>query len=465
MGESIMHTSDAVTKWVRSLVLGPIIVLAGCALDSGPVPESGDEPSPGDLPAAVEIPAGHAVLGEFVMHVDPARRSMILSRLNRGGAPAKGPQSFDNVSIEQDGNPGTGSANNVELVTNSITFGSACSGGNPASFCGNVTLRSFYTRPLNNVYVQVTSVVDANGLPLSTFHGGINADASPALPATTLDASQGLWRHPPAGASPNFLGTTAATSSWPRNWVFADPDGATTTITLRVVASLTYKDYVRSTSMATFIDACTLPGGVTHTLATASNTATMPFPFTFYGVSGTTQITYNRNGVFAFGGNAPPTGDNGTVGNYTFKNKTLPETPAVVSASPAAYAFWDGLNGNPGALVCHGTSGTTPNRKFVITWKNLKGFNDPDNSTNLTFSALLSEGVDTIDYVYSSMTGGAGNDSVYPAITNAQRAAGKNAVIGVQGPNGAVNIATPFPAAAGGSVIASGTKFRFTPVP
>ena len=399
------------------------------------------------------------------MHVDPGRKSMILSRLQRGSGAAKGPESFDNVSIEQDGNPGTGSVNNVELVTNSVNFGATCPGGNPASFCGNVTLRSFYARPLNNVYVQVTSIVDANGLPLSTFHGGINSDPSPALPATSLSASQGLWRHPPTGAAPNFLGTTATTNFSARDWVFADPDGATTTITLRVVASLTYKDYVRSTSMATFIDACTLAGSVNHAVGIANSTATMPFPFTFYGVSGTTQITYNRDGVFAFGGSSPPTGDNGTVGNTTFKNKTLPENPAVISVSPAAYAFWDGLDGNPGALVCHGTSGTTPTRKFVITWKNLKGFNDPDDSTNLTFSAILSEGVDLIDYVYSSMTGAAGKDVVYPAITNVQRAAGKKAIIGVEGPSGAVNIATPFPASAGGSVIASGTKFRFTPVP
>jgi hypothetical protein len=460
-----MSKSDAVSKWARSLVLGPIIVLAGCALDSGPAPGSSDEPSVGEVPGAAEIPAGHAVLGEFVMRVDPGQRSMVISRVHRDGGPAKGPESFDNVSIEQDGNPGTGTVNNVELVTNSVNFGSACSGGNPASFCGNVTLRSFYTRPLNNVYVQVTSVVDLNGLPLSTFHGAINCDAGPAAPATQLDATLGLWRHPPTGAVPNFLGTTATSNSWPRNWVFADPDGATTTITLRVVASLTYKDYVRSVSTQTFIDACTLSGGVTHTLATASNTATMPFAFTFYGTSGATQVIYNRNGVFAFGGNLSPSGDNGTIGNYTFKNKTLPETPAVVSASPAAYAFWDGLNGNPGALVCHGTSGTAPTRKFVITWKNLKGFSDPDNSTNLTFSAILSEGVDTIDYVYSSMTGAAGNDVIYPAITNAQRAAGKNAVVGVQGPSGAVNISSPFPAVIGGATITSGTKIRFTPVP
>lgn len=460
-----MRKSNVVSKWARPLAVAPLAVLAGCALDSGPVPESGQEPSIGSLPGPAALPAGHAVLGEFVMRVDPRRQSLVISRLHRSFGPAKGPESFDNLSVEQDGNPGTGTANNVELVTNSVTFGAACSGGNPASFCGNVTLRSFYTRPLNNVYVQVTSIVDANGVPVTTFHGGTNSDPSPASPATQLDPTLGLWRHPSIGQPQNFLGTTAATNNGTRNWVFADPDGATTTITLRVVASLTYKDYTKSTSTQAFIDACALPGNVSNFPAELNFTATMPFPFTFYGVSGTNTVIYNRNGVFAFGGTLPPTGNNGTAAAYTFKNKSLPESPATISVSPAAYAFWDGLKANPGALACHGTSGTTPNQKFVITWKNLKGFNNADNSTNLTFSAILSEGTDTLDYVYSTMTGAAGNDLVYPALTNAQRAAGKNAVIGVEGPSGGVNIATPFPAVIGGGVVASGTKLRFTPIP
>jgi hypothetical protein len=452
----------------RSLLLVPLVAvvsLGGCAFDSGSAPASGQEPSIGELPAPGAVPAGHAVLGEFVLRVDPRRQSAVLSRLHRSGGAGKHPESFDNISIEQDGNPGTGTVNNVELVTNSVTFGSACSGGSAASFCGNVTLRSFYTRPLNNVYVQVTSIVDVNGMPFSTFHGGTNSDASPASPATALDRSLGLWRHPPAGAAQNFLGTTAATSTGTRNWVFADPDGATTSITFRVVASLTYKDYSKSVSTQAFLDACTLQGAVS-TLPTEVNvTATMPFAFTFYGVSGTNQVTYNRDGVFAFGGTLPPGADNGTVSAYTFQNRTLPETPTTKSVSPGAYVFWDGLKANAGAQICHATSGATPNQKFVMTWKNVKGFNNPDNSTNLTFSAILSEGTDIIDYVYSSMTAAAGNDQVYPSMTNAERAGGKNAVIGLQGPSGAVNIATPFPAAIGGSAVASGTKLRFTPIP
>lgn len=460
-----MRKSDLVSRWSQSLGLGLIVALAGCALDTGAAPESGQDPSIGDLPGPAAQPARDGVLGEFVMRVDPRQKTLAISRIHRSSGVGKGPESFDSLSVEQDGNPGTGTANNVELVTNSVTFGSACDGGLAASFCGSVTLRSFYGRPLNNVHVQVTSITDTNGVPFSTFHGGINSDASPAVPATQLDASLGLWRHPVLAAAQNFLGTTAATNNATRNWVFADPDGATTNITLRVVASLTYKDYQKTSSTQAFIDGCSLTGSVTNTTATGNVTAVIPFPFTFYGTGATTKVIYNRNGVFAFGGTLPPSADNGSSNNYTFKNVLLPETPTTKSVSPAAYVFWDGLNSNLGGLLCHGTSGATPNRKFVMTWKNLKGFNNADGSTNLTFSAILSEGIDTIDYVYSTMTSAVGNDAIYPTMTNAQRAAGKNAVIGVQGPAGSVNISTPFPATIGGTVIASGTKMRFRPVP
>ena len=115
--------------------------------------------------------------------------------------------------------------------------------------------------------------------------------------------------------------------------------------------------------------------------------------------------------------------------------------------------------------MCYGTSGSAPNRQFVVTWKNMRGFNDPTDSTNLTFSAILSEGTDTVDFAYGSMEGGTGNDvNVYPTsptVTYARRAAGKKAVVGVQGGG----IATPFPAVRGGTDTSTGKVYRFIPSP
>ncbi len=70
----------------------------------------------------------------------------------------------------------------------------------------------------------------------------------------------------------------------------------------------------------------------------------------------------------------------------------------------------------------------------------MRGFNDVSDTTNLSFSAILSEGSETIDFVYGSMVGAKGVDpNVYPADTGGatttyvQRAAGKKAVVGIQG--------------------------------
>ena len=78
--------------------------------------------------------------------------------------------------------------------------------------------------------------------------------------------------------------------------------------------------------------------------------------------------------------------------------------------------------------------------------------------------------------VYGAMSGAAGTEVISPptpssTILNTERAQGKKAVIGVEGPTtGGTNIATPFPAAAGGTVIplsasATNSAWRYTPIP
>ena len=122
-----------------------------------------------------------------------------------------------------------------------------------------------------------------------------------------------------------------------------------------------------------------------------------------------------------------------------------------------------------------GTFGTAPNRQFVYTWRNMKGFANTSNSMNVNFNVVLNEGTDTIDMVYGAISGAGGNDATtFPSapttITNKQRAQGKKAIIGLQGPNGSVNISTPTVAALGSTAIslsasATNMAFRYTPVP
>jgi hypothetical protein len=396
-----------------------------------------------------------------VLQVRPRSHTTKLIHLKPGvsSRPGFNAQSVDSLSVEQDGNPGTGTPNNVELNTPpaTIKYGATCPSGITAAFCGDVTLNSFYTRPLNNVFVQVTSITGTYGNDLSTTHNAIGSDSAPSWMTGT--SSMGLWKYTATSATTAGVIGTSPNNSGTRTWEFKDPDGADTNILLRVVSTLTYKNYSISSSSQAFFNACTLTNA--GKIKTADVSATMPFGFTFYNLPATTSALFNRDGVVAFGGASPPNGL-----NTPFASTTLPENPASISVSPGVYVFWDMLNFNSSAGgLCYGTTGAAPNRQFVFTWRNLKGYGNGDNTTALTFNAVLSEGTDTIDFVYGSMGSNVGADATYPTITNAQRASGAKAVVGIQGPSGGVNIATPASAAMGGTDTSTGKAYRFTPVP
>lgn len=444
------------------LCAGAAFAAPGCA-DTAPFPEV-DGPGLDNGPDPVALPNGGHVVSEYVLHLSPSKRTSTLRRLKPGVSARPGfkPQSVDNLVEEQDGTAGSGTANTVELATDpsSITSGTSCPSGITAAFCATVTLGSFYTRPLNNVFVQVTSITDIDGVDLAG-HSGINGDATPSwLP----DSGLGQWKHTATKATTAGVVGTTPNNFAARVWEFADPDGADTYITLRVVASLSYSNYSISTSPQSFLNACTT--GTTTRPTSGFTTAVMGFPFSFYDVQATTAAKFTRDAVVTFGAGSPP-----SAANAPFANVNLPENPQSVSVSPALYAFWDQLsysnsNSTQGATgLCHNTVGSAPNRRFVITWLNVHGFNDTTDTTNLTFSAIMTEGSDTIDLVYKSMLGTSANDpNVYPtspAVTYAQRAVGKKAVIGVQG----LTISTPFPAVRGALDTSTGKAYRFTPMP
>lgn len=461
-----MNTPSAVSTGLGCLLLcaGVLSTTPGCA-DIESFPDT-DDPGVTDGTAPVALPDGGHVINEYVLQVRPSQRTAKLVHLKPGVSSRPGftPQSVDNLSIVEDGAAGSGPANSIELYTdpNSIIYGSACPGGIAASFCGTVTLGNFYTRTLNNVFVQVTSITDSVGTPI-TGHSAINSDSPPSWLA---DNGFGLWKYKATAATTAGVVGTAPNNFGSKDWVFADPDGKDTNILLRVVATLSYKDYSRTTLTQAYVNTC---GQNNDNSANGNDVSVaLPFGFTFYNLQSTTASIFNRNGVVGLGGIAPPS----AVNNAMFKSVTLPDnTLPHVSSSPGIYVFWDKLNYNASqSAICHGTTGTAPNRKFIYTWRNMKGFGNTANTMNINLNVVLSEGTDTIDMVYGAMSGAAGNDTTtFPTapttITNAARAQGKKAIIGVQGPNGSVNISTPTVAALGSTILAANSAYRYTPVP
>ncbi len=459
-----MNMPSAVSTGLGCLLLcaGVLSATPGCS-GTEPFPEV-DDPGVTDGPAPVALPGGGHVVTEYVLQVRPRSRTTKLLRLKPGvsSQPGFNPQSVDTINVVQDDVAGSGPAGSVELNTTNVTYGNACPGGLDASFCGTVALGSFYTRPLNNVFVQATSITDNNGVAL-TGHSGINSDSAPTW---LHDTGLGLWKYNAPGAPAGVIGTTP-NNFGTKTWVFADPDGQDTNILLRVVATLSYTDYSMAPSAQPFIDACPANSAKPTNLFAS---AVIGFPFTFYAVQATTAAKFTRDGVVTFGGGSPP-----VANNLPFANVTLPESTASVSVSPGLYVFWDQLNytgfgsAQGTSALCSQTTGSAPNRLFTVTWKNMKGFKDTDDTTNLTFSAIMTEGTDTIDVVYGSMLGGNVNDPnvspAAPTVTYAQRAAGAKAIVGVEGPFRSVNISTPQPAARNFTDTSTGKAYRFTPIP
>lgn len=148
-----------------------------------------------------------------------------------------------------------------------------------------------------------------------------------------------------------------------------------------------------------FPDACLVQG---MTLATFNATGgidpydegvtaarDLPFGFTLYGTSHT-RYWITTNGQLGFGA---------TPGGSAFGQVSCPLADARFT-TPILLAYSADLivRRDAGTGVCIATTGTAPNRKLVVTWKDLF-FYDAWLTSHVTFSAILDEGTNDIDVV------------------------------------------------------------------
>jgi hypothetical protein len=111
----------------------------------------------------------------------------------------------------------------------------------------------------------------------------------------------------------------------------------------------------------------------------------LPFPFTFYGVTYPQfhPIYVSTNGYINF-----------LAGNSVYSNQCL---PSGATPNGAIYAFWDDLYVDASASMHTEVLGTAPNRRFVIEWRNVHFYGD--SNRRLSFELVLSEtGEITIQY-------------------------------------------------------------------
>ncbi len=399
-------------SWWRSdgrraaaLSLGVLALLPGCVgEESAPVPLL--QPDEGAGEPAAPLPAQSAIIGEFDAHLSPSRRAMTFTAVRRAAGGDLSAQSVDDLNVIQDLTPGSGPPGTVELVTNSVGFDSQCPTGYKShSFCGNVTLRHFYTGILSNAFVQVLSVTNPTTGADMIDHGGTNGDPS----EFGLDATRGLWKYTSSASSSPGVLAESPYNSGTRDWVFSNPDDADITIRMRIVASLSYASYTMDFSSQPFIDACSVG---TNLGPVASATQTMPFPFTLYASTSAT-VKFNKRGMITFGN------VNGTVSGINV------ELPTTAAPRPALFPFWDDIAfGASSSGICYAALGAAPNRQYVIQWKNMNFTAAADRTASLNFEAILSEGTNQIDLVYGTMSGPTSRTDGDSATVGVQNAAG-----------------------------------------
>ena len=152
---------------------------------------------------------------------------------------------------------------------------------------------------------------------------------------------------------------------------------------------------------------------------------TLPFAFNYYGqpVTGNT-VWVTPAGYAALGHQYPQVYDNHV------------QLPDFSDPNNAVYLYWDQfLTTNRGGVYT-ATTGTAPNRKFVIEWRDMVLFtDDPQNPSPLNFELVFYEG-------------GAGGqpgtemDWQYLATGNDTVGQGRNATIGMENANGSGRYAT-----------------------
>jgi len=204
--------------------------------------------------------------------------------------------------------------------------------------------------------------------------------------------------------------------------------------------------YVVSNPTQAFINACTLPGSKAvlpnqtfFTTTPANNPIPIPFPFTFFGTA-ETEFWIGSQGVIGFGAQSkfePPD---------SFPNCVPQGDPST--NFPAAVIFGDQDLATGGAGVCYATIGGVGDAgadaaveagadagagaQLVITWAG--AYDQLDTGSLMTFSIVLTQGTNTIDFMYDVAAGPDGGLDT--------TVAGATATVGIQLPtSGSVEFA------------------------
>ncbi len=304
-----------------------------------------------------------------------------------------------------------------------------------------------FTDPDATASVDTGSPADA-GTPVDVSTLPTDVGTSP-LDIYTPPLDVGI---PPAdvGTPPLDVGTPPADVGTPPVDVGTPPvDVGTPPVDVPVDTGVT-AGYVRTTTSATLVEACTLPGAqrVLVSADDESTTIFAPFDLRFYGITvpQSLGIQIYSNGFMSQTAEDPAATFGGTI-------------PSAAAPNGIIAPYWaDLITGTDG--VCVVTVGSAPIRRWIIQWKNAQFYSGVATAPNVgsaSFELIYNESDRSFDFIYETISG---QPTTAPTI----------AAVGVEHPNGIDAFAVcnggrrdRAPVATECTTVTSGTRFRLAP--
>jgi hypothetical protein len=329
---------------MRTRPLVPTLLASMALLGCREAPKGG-EPSP----------ASGVVLGTFMAEVNAAAGTLTLHPGRR--APAASAALVE-LPVVQDGHPGTGPADTLELVTEGVA-GAVAEGCGPGltSFEGSVRVRSFFaTSLLRNVHVELTAVTQT----------GFEACNS-AYPVPEPGTGRGFGLFPYGTLSRAGTGGDSALATWK----FRFPSATSFTFWGRVVGEVVpvLPPHVTATSPANGTTASA--GVVTVTFSEPMDPVATAAAITLTGPGGAVAGTVagsQGNQVFTFTPASPFVSST----SYTVGVGTSAVDPLGASlAAPFAATFTTGpqlLSGRGGGVIVPGGLAFDRDGNGLLVW-------------------------------------------------------------------------------------------------
>jgi subtilisin family serine protease len=196
------------------------------------------------------------------------------------------------------------------------------------------------------------------------------------IPAVTTDASGGYsFSTVPAGG----YDVVADFGRWLQPQTKHVVVNGAQTLDFALAAKTDAYGYVAARATPSFVDTPTV---LSLTGDDNTTNVALPFPVTFYGKT-YASATVSTNGFLSF-----------ASANATPDNTGIPD---AATPNAAIYAFWDDLLADSQSSIRSAVTGTAPNRKFVVEWRNIGFYQDTDH--RVTFQIVISEfGTVTVQY-------------------------------------------------------------------